>query len=68
MCCSCHPYFIRCVKPNSSKAAKTFEDQVVLDQLRYTGMLETIRIRKMGYPIRVTFNVFIHKYVQVFCR
>ena len=39
-----------------------FEDQVVMDQLRYTGMLETIRIRKMGYPIRIKFPVFIQRY------
>ncbi|KAL8573674.1 hypothetical protein ACOMHN_007227 [Nucella lapillus] len=58
----CHPYFVRCVKPNTRKAPMSFEDEVVMDQLRYTGMLETIRIRKMGYPIRIKFPVFIQRY------
>lgn len=39
-----------------------FDTKVVLDQLRYTGMLETIRIRKMGYPVRIKFPVFISRY------
>lgn len=38
-----------------------FDTKVVLDQLRYTGMLETIRIRKMGYPVRIKFPMFISR-------
>ena len=63
VCGRCHPYFVRCIKPNTSKTAMLFEEQVVMDQLRYTGMLETIRIRKCGYPIRIKFPVFIQRYV-----
>ena len=31
-------------------------------QLRYTGMMETIRIRKAGYSVRIPFEDFYEKY------
>ncbi|XP_050098125.1 myosin-IIIb-like isoform X3 [Anopheles aquasalis] len=56
------PQFIRCIKPNEQKAAKTFESAKVLKQLRYTGVLETIRIRQHGFSHRFTFADFLRKY------
>mmetsp|Transcript_23951 Transcript_23951/g.40175 ORF Transcript_23951/g.40175 Transcript_23951/m.40175 type:complete len:917 (-) Transcript_23951:420-3170(-) len=46
------PYFIRCVKPNPQKVPDKFDQKLIYDQLLYAGMLETIRIRRLGYPIR----------------
>eukprot|EP00118_Oscarella_pearsei_P012382 m.90917 g.90917 ORF g.90917 m.90917 type:complete len:2332 (+) comp36671_c0_seq1:91-7086(+) len=58
----CHPFFVRCIKPNTSKAPMKFENQLVLDQLRYSGMLETIRIRRAGFPVRLRFEAFAKRY------
>ncbi|CAH1796283.1 unnamed protein product [Owenia fusiformis] len=57
-----NPYFIRCIKSNADKAPCRFDDETVLRQLRYTGMLATVMIRQSGYNYRLTFEEFIFNY------
>ncbi|KAJ8304274.1 hypothetical protein KUTeg_017857 [Tegillarca granosa] len=57
-----NPFFIRCIKSNPSKAACEFDDVLVLRQLRYTGMLATVKIRQSGYNYRLKFEEFIQLY------
>uniref|UniRef100_A0A7N4V6M3 Myosin XVA n=1 Tax=Sarcophilus harrisii TaxID=9305 RepID=A0A7N4V6M3_SARHA len=58
----CNPLFVRCLKPNHKKEPDLFEPDVVMGQLRYSGVMETIRIRKEGFPVRIPFQVFIDRY------
>ena len=53
--------FARCIKPNADKAANSFNGQMVIQQLRYTGVLETVKIRKQGYSTRLTFIDFMQR-------
>ncbi|XP_067665744.1 unconventional myosin-IXb-like isoform X8 [Haliotis asinina] len=57
-----NPFFIRCIKSNADKAPCVFDDEIVLRQLRYTGMLATVKIRQSGYNYRLTFEEFIQLY------
>ncbi|XP_034411330.1 unconventional myosin-VIIa-like [Cyclopterus lumpus] len=59
---ACQPFFIRCFKPNNEKQSKMLDRELCIRQLRYSGMMDTIRIRKMGYPIRHTFEEFLKRY------
>ncbi|KAI8434162.1 hypothetical protein MSG28_012281 [Choristoneura fumiferana] len=57
-----NPFFIRCIKSNSDKVPNVFDEETVQRQLRYTGMLETVRIRQAGYNVRLTYEEFIQLY------
>uniref|UniRef100_A0A674CK97 Myosin IXA n=1 Tax=Salmo trutta TaxID=8032 RepID=A0A674CK97_SALTR len=56
------PYFVKCIRSNAEKLPLRFNDGLVLRQLRYTGMLETVRIRQSGYSIKYTFQDFIRHF------
>ncbi|XP_068626497.1 myosin-IIIb-like isoform X2 [Battus philenor] len=56
------PQFVRCLKPNDTRSPKHFDSAKILKQLRYTGVLETIRIRQNGFSHRLTFEEFIKRY------
>ncbi|XP_041432611.1 unconventional myosin-XV [Xenopus laevis] len=58
----CNPFFVRCIKPNSRKEPNLFEPDIVTSQLKYSGILETIRIRKEGFPVRIPFSFFLSRY------
>ncbi|KAL4217849.1 hypothetical protein ACF0H5_022588 [Mactra antiquata] len=58
----CDPQFIRCIKPNNQKLANNFDTLCVNQQLKSTGILETVKIRRLGYAVRLPFNVFITRY------
>ncbi len=50
---STHPHFVRCILPNHKKKPKPFLAPRVLDQLRFDGIFEDIRIARTGFPNQV---------------
>ncbi|GAA6107704.1 myosin-IIIb [Tachysurus ichikawai] len=56
------PHFVRCIKPNSSKLPDQVDSKLIMDQLRYNGLLETIRIRREGFSWRPSFKEFVQRY------
>uniref|UniRef100_A0A3B4WK72 non-specific serine/threonine protein kinase n=1 Tax=Seriola lalandi dorsalis TaxID=1841481 RepID=A0A3B4WK72_SERLL len=56
------PHFVRCIKPNDDRQALRFCKERVMVQLRYTGILETVNIRRQGYSHRILFEEFVKRY------
>ncbi|XP_077439369.1 unconventional myosin-IXb isoform X4 [Vanacampus margaritifer] len=56
------PFFIRCIRSNAEKKEMYLDETLVLQQLRYTGMLETVRIRRSGYGAKYTFQEFLEQF------
>ncbi|XP_022593788.1 unconventional myosin-XV-like [Seriola dumerili] len=63
----CNPYFVRCIKPNHHKEPGVFDFELVSTQLHYSGIMETIHIRREGYPIRLHFHSFLSRYKALLC-
>ena len=60
-----NPWYVRCIKPNMEKSSSLFDAKLVLDQLKYLGMLEIIRIKKQGFPVHYLFSEFRAKYICI---
>jgi len=50
------------------KQPDAFNKELVLKQLRYTGVLQTVTIRRQGYATRLTFSDFLKRYVVLLHR
>ncbi|PHJ22902.1 myosin i [Cystoisospora suis] len=57
------PFYVRCIKPCAEKKRRNFDATDVLRQLRCAGVLETVRIRRHGYPIRMPFAGFLGQFL-----
>eukprot|EP01012_Entosiphon_sulcatum_P014773 TRINITY_DN1978_c0_g1_i1.p1 TRINITY_DN1978_c0_g1~~TRINITY_DN1978_c0_g1_i1.p1 ORF type:complete len:1125 (+),score=190.79 TRINITY_DN1978_c0_g1_i1:31-3405(+) len=59
---STNPHWIRCIKPHPAKKKRMFDPVTVMNQMRSAGVLETVKIRAAGFPIRMTFDNFVSRY------
>ena len=59
---STQPHFVRCILPNYKQRPNLLNGPVVQEQLRYNGVLEGIRISRMGFPNRVMYADFLKRY------
>lgn len=56
------PHYIRCLKPNASLTPDFFDPRLVVHQLRCSGVVEAVRVSRVGYPHRYTHGAFLHRY------
>merc|ERR1712154_368328 len=56
------PYFVRCVNPNMQKSSTIWTESVVEHQLRCGGLVEALKVLKLGYPTRVPYSTLYDRY------
>lgn len=45
-------HYIRCIKPNTRNVPQEFDRRYVMSQLMASGIIETVKISSLGYPVR----------------
>jgi myosin-1 len=61
----CTPHYVRCIKPNNKKMGGLHEDELVMHQIKYLGLLENVRVRRAGFAFRQKYDVFLRRYKMV---
>lgn len=56
------PSYIRCIKPNDLQKSGIFDDDLVLHQVKYLGLMENLRVRRAGFAYRRTYEMFLQRY------
>lgn len=59
---STEPHYIRCLKPNDAAKPKLLTRKRLTEQLRYGGVLEAVRVARMGFPVRLEHAAFFKRY------
>lgn len=59
------PHYIRCLKPNDELLPDEFDPKQIVEQLRYSGVLEAVRVSRAGYPTRYPHGQFMSRYYML---
>ena len=59
------PHYVRCLKPNDELEPDNFDPKNIVEQLRYCGVLEAVRVSRAGYPTRYPHEVFVTRYYMI---
>ena len=58
-------HFVRCIKPNAAKKEMSFEEGMVVEQMRYSGILESIRVLRAGFAVRLPYADFTSRFATL---
>ncbi len=61
----CSLHFIRCIKPNDFASDNMFVDSLVLLQIGYMGVLDSVKVRKLNFPHRMKYDRFYERYEEL---
>ena len=57
-----HSHFVRCIKPNHQQEPNRFVNELVLSQLRNSGMVDAVRLLSAGYSTRLPFDTLVSQF------
>jgi myosin VIIa len=58
-------HYVRCIKPNDLNKDTLFNREKVINQLKYCGVIEAIKVARSGYSVRMNHNIFLDRYRMI---
>jgi myosin-5 len=56
------PHYVRCLKTNDLLVPHNYDPRIIVDQLRCAGVLEAVRVSRVGFPQRYSHQLFVDRY------
>jgi len=56
------PHYIRCLKPNAAGKPREVDRASLISQLRCGGVLEAVRVSRVGFPVRFLHGEFLSRF------
>jgi myosin-5 len=54
--------FIKCIKPNSQNKPNLMDKEYIADQIKWSGVIETLKVCSRGFPEHVPYDQFVNKF------
>ena len=61
-------YFIRCIKPNDLNKPMNWEEDKVVKQLNYCGIVSALELARQSFPVRMLKDDFKRKYEVIYLK
>ena len=58
-------HYVRCLKPNDTDQSDNLKPLRLLEQLKYSGVIEAVRVSRLGFPVRFLHDDFDQTYAPI---
>eukprot|EP01083_Nonionella_stella_P117405 349855_1 len=55
-------HYVRCINPNKIKSSTEYDTEHVIKQLRCGGLIQALKVMKLGYPTRISYEALETQY------
>ena len=57
-----NPHYVRCIRPNAERRSGKVDINLIAQQVRYLGLMQSISVRRVGYCFNMMISDFVNRY------
>ena len=58
-------HFVRCIKPNTYSSPTIFDEELIHEQIKYSGLTQICEIMRTEYPIKLDYGIYDHCFPHI---